>query len=96
MYHADNIWRSSAQISAFRQGYIHLGSCIWSFSAFRCGIFIWVHMFAFFCLRLGAFLFGCMCLPYVVYRIAEFGEVDLLDLKRICIDRIDGVREVEH
>ena len=95
MYHAENMLRSSAQISAFRQGYIHLGSCVWGFSAFRWGIFIWAHVFGFFCVSLGAFSFGRVCLGYVVCRIAEFGEVDSLDLERICIDGIDGVSEVE-
>ena len=95
MYHAENMLRSSAQISAFRQGYIHLGSCVWGFSAFRWCIFIWAHVFGFFCVSLGAFSFGRVCLGYVVCRIAEFGEVDSLDLERICIDGIDGVSEVE-
>ena len=46
-------------------------------------------------LSLGAFSFGRVCLGYVVCRIAEFGEVDSLDMERICIDGIDGVSEVE-
>ena len=95
MYHAENILWSSAQISAFHQGYIHLSSYVWGFSAFRQGIFIWADVFGFFCVSLGGFSFGRVCLGYVVCRIAEFGGVDSLDLERICIDGIDGVSEVE-
>ena len=49
----------------------------------------------FFCISLCAFSFGRVCLGYVVCRIAEFGEVDSLDLEGIYIDGIDGVSEVE-